>query len=127
MRHIRNFFFIRLRSRFLSEYGFYLLHIRTWLPMEVGCAVTFATFFLFALKRIFKRIWILFASCWHVLVYSQFANIIYSHHLPNIRLKIFAQIRIQICIRFDAKQLHFLILAKMCFKVFLSKRIFAKL
>jgi hypothetical protein len=66
-------FFIRLRSKFLSEHGFYSLHVGMF---------------------------------WFIL-----RNFIYSHHLLNIRFKICAQFRIQICIQFDEKQMHFLILA----------------
>jgi hypothetical protein len=72
----------------------------TWSPMEVGGCAVFATFFLVASKRIFKRKWILFASYSLVLVYSSTVPI-YSHHLLNIRFKIFAQISIQI---FDLMQ-----------------------
>ncbi len=64
---------------------------------RVGCAV-FATFFLFASMRIqanMSLIRFIFAC------FGIFANRIYSHHLLQIRFKIFAQIRTQI---FDLMQ-----------------------
>jgi hypothetical protein len=94
---------------------------------RVGCAV-FTTFF-YSLRSESKRFWILFASYLHVSVCFGFGTI-YSHHffasfasysLQNIHTNSY------INLRFVAKQIHFLILANICVKIFVLKRIFAKL
>jgi hypothetical protein len=91
---------------------------------RVGCAV-FATFF-YSLRSESKRLWILFASYSHVSVYShhlftQFIRIIRFIFAANIHTNSYTNLR------FVANQIHFLILANICFNIFVLKRIFAKL
>jgi hypothetical protein len=82
----------------------------------------------------------MYLICFIFACYGIFANAIYWHQSLHIRFKIFAQIRIQIfnfmhnkyvLKRIFASErifaLYFLILASICFKIFVLKRIFKKL
>ncbi len=79
--------------------------------------------YFYSLRSESKRIWVLFASYSHVSVYSQ------TPFICIIRLIFASKYSHKFAYKysFDPKQIYFLTLAHICFKIFVLKQIFASL